>query len=98
MVTRAKDLLSEVKGIIFHAVKPTAFLPYIQSITALGLLINVLGWGLAFRAGVGVLLTALTIPPLLARIRAEERQLRTEFGVAYGTYCVRTSRLIPELY
>ena len=64
----------------------------------LGLLINALGWGLAFRAGVGVLLTALTIQPLLARIRAEERLLRTEFGAAYGTYCVRTSRLIPGLY
>jgi|GEM_PF-453974 len=38
----------------------------------LGLLVNSLGWGLAFRLGVGVLLTALLIPPLLARIRAEE--------------------------
>ena len=30
----------------------------------LWLLINSLGWGLAFRSGVGVLLTALLIPPL----------------------------------
>ena len=64
----------------------------------LGLLVNALGWGLAFRAGVGVLLTALMIPPLLARIRAEERLLRTQFGDAYGAYCARTSRLIPGLY
>jgi protein-S-isoprenylcysteine O-methyltransferase Ste14 len=64
----------------------------------LGLLVNALGWGLAFRAGVGVLLTALLIPPLLARIRAEERLLRTQFGAAYETYCARTSRLIPRLY
>jgi protein-S-isoprenylcysteine O-methyltransferase Ste14 len=64
----------------------------------LGLLVNALGWGLAFRAGVGVLLTALMIPPLLARIRAEERLLRTEFGAAYGAYCARTARLIPGLY
>src|SRR5437870_1734654 len=49
----------------------------------LGLLINSLGWALAFRSGVGVLLTALTVPPLLARIRAEERLLRTQFGREY---------------
>src|SRR5215813_2268170 len=64
----------------------------------LGLLINALGWGLAFRAGIGVLLTALMIPPLLARIRAEERLLRTQFGDEYSAYCARTSRMIPGLY
>jgi protein-S-isoprenylcysteine O-methyltransferase Ste14 len=63
----------------------------------LGLLANSLGWALAFRSGVGVLLTALIIPPLLARIRAEERLLRTRFGGEYDAYCSRTSRLIPGL-
>jgi protein-S-isoprenylcysteine O-methyltransferase Ste14 len=62
------------------------------------LLVNSLGWGLAFRSGVGVLLTALLIPPLLARIRAEEALLRTEFGDEYMAFCARTSRLIPGLY
>jgi protein-S-isoprenylcysteine O-methyltransferase Ste14 len=64
----------------------------------LGLLVNSLGWGLAFRSGVGVLLTALLILPLLARIRAEEWLLRTQFGDEYGAYCARTSRLVPGLY
>ena len=64
----------------------------------LGLLVNSLGWALAFRSGVGVVLTALLIPPLLARIHAEERLLRTQFGGEYDTYCRRTSRLIPGLY
>jgi len=64
----------------------------------LGLLVNSLGWGLAFRSGVGVLLAALLIPPLLARIRAEERLLREEFGAEYDAYRARTSRLIPGLY
>jgi protein-S-isoprenylcysteine O-methyltransferase Ste14 len=64
----------------------------------LGLLVNSLGWGLAFRSGVGVLLTALTILPLLARIRAEERMLRMQFGDEYDAYCARTSRLVPGLY
>src|SRR5207248_9921080 len=49
----------------------------------LGLLVNSLGWALAFRSGVGVLLTALMIPPLLARIRAEETLLRTQFDGEY---------------
>jgi protein-S-isoprenylcysteine O-methyltransferase Ste14 len=64
----------------------------------LGLLIGTLGWGLAFRSGVGVLLAALMIPPLIARIRAEERLLRTQFGAEYDAYRARTSRLIPGLY
>ena len=64
----------------------------------LGLLVNSLGWGLAFRSGVGVLLTGLLIPPLLARISAEERLLRSQFGGEYDTYCARTWRLIPWLY
>jgi protein-S-isoprenylcysteine O-methyltransferase Ste14 len=61
----------------------------------LGWLVNALGWGLAFRSGVGLLLTVLMIPPLLARMRAEERRLRTQFGAAYDAYCARTSRLMP---
>jgi protein-S-isoprenylcysteine O-methyltransferase Ste14 len=64
----------------------------------LGLLVNSLGWALAFRSMVGVLLTALTIPPLIARIRAEERLLRTQFGNEYDAYRSRTSRLLPGIY
>ena len=64
----------------------------------LGLLVNALGWALAFRSGIGVILAALMVPPLLARIRAEEALLRTQFGDAYDAYRHRTSRLIPGLY
>jgi protein-S-isoprenylcysteine O-methyltransferase Ste14 len=64
----------------------------------LGLFVNSLGWGLAFRSGVGVLLTALTMLPLLARIRAEERLLHSQFGDEYDAYCARTSRLIPGVF
>jgi protein-S-isoprenylcysteine O-methyltransferase Ste14 len=64
----------------------------------LGLLVNSLGWSLAFRSGVGVLLTVLLIPPLLARIDAEETLLRAQFGHEYNVYCVHTSRLIPGVY
>jgi protein-S-isoprenylcysteine O-methyltransferase Ste14 len=64
----------------------------------LGLVINSLGWALAFRSGVGVLLTALLVPPLLARIRAEEGLLRSHFGGEYDAYCRRTFRLLPGIY
>jgi protein-S-isoprenylcysteine O-methyltransferase Ste14 len=64
----------------------------------LGLLVSSLGWGLAFRSGVGAVLAVLLVLPLLARIRAEERLLRSQFGAEYDTYCARTSRLIPGVY
>ena len=64
----------------------------------LGLLINSLGWSLAFRSGVGVMLTFLLIPPLLARINSEEDLLRVEFGDEYSAYCSHTWRLIPGIY
>jgi protein-S-isoprenylcysteine O-methyltransferase Ste14 len=64
----------------------------------LGLLVNSLGWALAFRSGVGVLLTGLLMPPLLARIHAEERLLRSQFAREYEVYRRRTSRLIPGVY
>ena len=57
-----------------------------------------LAWGLAFRSWVGVLLTVLIILPLVARIRAEERLLRSQLGNEYEACSARTSRLIPGLY
>jgi protein-S-isoprenylcysteine O-methyltransferase Ste14 len=64
----------------------------------LGLLINSLGWALAFRSGIGVLLTLLLIPLLLARISSEEKLLRVQFGDEYNDYCARRWRLIPGMY
>jgi protein-S-isoprenylcysteine O-methyltransferase Ste14 len=46
----------------------------------------------------GILLTAAFIPPLIARMHAEERLLAATFGAAYGTYRARTWRLLPHLY
>jgi protein-S-isoprenylcysteine O-methyltransferase Ste14 len=64
----------------------------------LGLLLTMLGWAFAFRSGVGVLITALTALPLLARIRAEEAFLRAQFGSEYDTYSARTWRLVPGVF
>lgn len=81
-----------------HTLATSGVYGVIRNPSYLGLLVNSLGWGLAFRSGVGVLLTALIIPPIIARIRAEERLLRTHFGAEYDAYCARTSRLIPGFY
>ena len=81
-----------------HTLVTSGIYGVIRHPSYLGLLVNSLGWGLAFRSGVGVLLPALLIPPLLARIRAEERLLRAQFGAEYDAYRARTSRLIPGLY
>jgi protein-S-isoprenylcysteine O-methyltransferase Ste14 len=64
----------------------------------LGAVVLSLGWSLAFRAGAGVLLTALMLVPLVARMNAEERMLREAFGAQYEAYRARTARLIPGLY
>jgi protein-S-isoprenylcysteine O-methyltransferase Ste14 len=64
----------------------------------LGLLINSVGWALAFRSGVGLLLAALLLPPLIARIRSEEALLGSQFGDEYDAYRARTTRLVPGVY
>jgi protein-S-isoprenylcysteine O-methyltransferase Ste14 len=81
-----------------HTLVTTGVYGVIRHPSYLGLLVSSLGWALAFRSGVGVLLVALLIPPLIARIDAEERLLRTQFGAEYDAYCRRTSRLIPGIY
>ena len=64
----------------------------------LGLFVLMLGWGLAFRSGVGVVIAVLSLLVLLARIEAEERLLSETFGAEYAAYRARTSRLIPCVY
>src|SRR6516162_3249536 len=55
----------------------------------LGLVVGSLGWSLAFRSSVGIVLTALLLPVLVARINAEERLLRGHFGDEYEEYRAR---------
>src|SRR6516164_7505054 len=66
-----------------HRLVTTGIYSIIRHPSYLGLLVNSLGWALAFRSGIGVLLTALIIPPLIARIHAEEKLLREQFGEEY---------------
>lgn len=81
-----------------HTLETHGVYEHIRNPSYLGLLTMMLGWGLAFRAGAGVVLTALLLPPLIARIRAEERLLHEHFGTEYDNYCARTWRLIPGIY
>jgi len=81
-----------------HTLVTTGAYGVIRHPSYLGLLVNSLGWAFAFRSGVGLLLTVLTIPPLIARIRSEEALLHTQFGAEYDAYRGRTARLIPGLY
>jgi protein-S-isoprenylcysteine O-methyltransferase Ste14 len=69
-----------------HALVTSGVYGVVRHPSYLGLLVNSLGWALAFRSGVGVPLTALLIPPLVARIRAEERLLGSQFGDEYEVY------------
>ena len=71
---------------------------FIRHPSYLGLVLNSLGWALAFRSGVGLLLTTLLIPPLIARIGSEETLLSSQFGEAYEDYCKQTWRLVPGVY
>jgi protein-S-isoprenylcysteine O-methyltransferase Ste14 len=81
-----------------HRLETTGIYGVVRNPSYLGLLITALGWVLTFRSGVGVLLVASFLVPLVARIRAEERLLREHFGAEYDAYCARTWRLVPGIY
>ena len=81
-----------------HTLVTSGIYGVIRHPSYLGLLINSLGLSLAFRSGLGVFLTVLLLPPLLARIDAEENLLHSQFGDEYDTYRSHTRRLIPGIY
>jgi protein-S-isoprenylcysteine O-methyltransferase Ste14 len=81
-----------------HTLVTTGIYRVIRHPSYLGLLLTALGWALAFRSVAGLLLWALLFPPLLARIRSEERLLDSHFGEEYRAYTRRTRRLVPGIY
>jgi len=81
-----------------HTLVTSGIYGIIRHPSYLGLLVGALGWSLAFRSVVGVLLMVLTVPVILSRIRAEEALLHTQFGAEYDAFRARTSRLIPGIY
>ena len=81
-----------------HSLVTHGIYGWIRHPSYLGLILGSLGWALAFRSGVGVILVVLMLPALFARIKSEERLLHEHFGDEYDAYRARTSRLIPGLY
>jgi protein-S-isoprenylcysteine O-methyltransferase Ste14 len=81
-----------------HTLETRGAYSLVRNPSYLGMLINRLGWGLAFRGWAGVAVALLLLVPLIERIHAEECLLRAHFGAEYDAYLARTWRLIPGIY
>jgi protein-S-isoprenylcysteine O-methyltransferase Ste14 len=81
-----------------HTLVTTGIYRHVRNPSYLGLLVSSLGWALIFRSVLGILIAALLLIPLVARMRAEERLLAEQFGAEYALYRARTRRLLPGVY
>jgi protein-S-isoprenylcysteine O-methyltransferase Ste14 len=81
-----------------HQLVTSGLYSHIRHPSYLGLVIATAGWALAFRSIAGLVLTALTVPVLIARMNSEEALLEGHFGAEYAAYKRRTSRLLPGVY
>ncbi len=92
---RFSGLVAIQKG---HTLVTDGLYRVIRNPSYLGLLIMLVGWALAFRSLCGLILAALFVPPLIARMSSEEALLAKHFGAEYEAYRARTWRLIPYVY
>ncbi len=81
-----------------HALVTSGLYGTIRHPSYLGLLLSALGWGLAFRSVIGVLLALAFVIPIVGRMNSEEALLQSHFGDSYEAYRAKTWRLIPGLY
>jgi protein-S-isoprenylcysteine O-methyltransferase Ste14 len=81
-----------------HELVTAGLYRFIRHPSYLGLIVTSIGWALAFRSVVGVLLALCFIPPIVARIRSEETLLHSQFGAEYDAYRAKTFRMIPGIY
>jgi len=92
---RFSGLVAIQKG---HTLETHGLYGVIRNPSYVGLLTTSIGWAMAFRSVVGVLLALSLLIPLVARMHAEERMLREHFGPEYEAYFRRTWRLVPWIY
>jgi protein-S-isoprenylcysteine O-methyltransferase Ste14 len=81
-----------------HSLVTTGIYGVIRHPSYLGALVFLFGGALVFRSGVGILLAAAILVPVLARIASEEKLLQSQFGAEYDAYRARTWRLLPFVY
>jgi protein-S-isoprenylcysteine O-methyltransferase Ste14 len=81
-----------------HKLQTHGLYGLIRNPSYLGMIVIMLGWGLAFRGWSGIVIALLLLVPLVPRIHAEERLLREHFGAEYEAYVKRTWRLMPLVY
>jgi protein-S-isoprenylcysteine O-methyltransferase Ste14 len=81
-----------------HKLQTHGLYGLIRNPSYLGMIVIMLGWGLAFRGWSGIVIALLLLVPLVPRIHAEERLLREHFGAEYEAYVKRTWRLVPLIY
>ena len=81
-----------------HTLETHGIYSLVRNPSYLGMIINMLGWGLAFRGWSGAVIALLLLVPLIPRIHSEERLLGAHFGAEYDAYVARTWRLIPGIY
>ena len=81
-----------------HKLETRGIYSTIRNPSYLGMIVNMIGWGLAFRGWTGVAIAFLLLVPLIGRIHSEERLLREHFGIEYDAYFSRTWRLLPGIY
>lgn len=81
-----------------HRLETRGIYGIVRNPSYLGMLVSAVGWTLAFRSLVGVLLSLLLLIPLIPRIHSEERLLHSYFGKEYDDYFARTWRLVPWVY
>ncbi len=92
---RFSGLVAIQKG---HTLETHGLYGVIRNPSYVGLLTTSIGWAVAFRSVVGILLALSLLIPLVARMHAEERMLREHFGAEYDAYFRRTWRLVPWVY
>jgi len=81
-----------------HALVTDGLYGVVRHPSYVGLLLTCVGWSLAFRSVVGLIITGAIAAVLVARMNAEERLLAETFGTDYEAYRARTWRLVPYIY